>query len=157
MVMRPKGSLSAAMSKNTFGRLILAVGAFGLVEYDRNDERPPEYECLGVEQYWNCRPMIKRNVVDAIVLFSSRFRGYATLRRYTTSKENGNSSATGNSTHAMSTRATGRTFKSSIAVRRKPGSTRSPPLHIDLRLKLSVLLAHRRQALQQSAIDILIL
>lgn len=44
IVMRPNGSLSAAMSKNTLGRLILAVGGFDFVEYKRNEARPPAYE-----------------------------------------------------------------------------------------------------------------
>lgn len=86
-MMRPTGSLSAVMSKNTFGRLILPVGGFDFVEYDKMEANAPAYECFGTEQYWNCRRVNKRNVVDAIVMNSFGFRGYVADRRYNVQRE----------------------------------------------------------------------
>lgn len=81
--MRPKGSPSADMSKNTFGRLILPVWDFDFVEYDV-EVNPPANECLWAKQCWNCRRVNKRNVVDAIVVDLVRILrlcGEKTLRR----------------------------------------------------------------------------
>lgn len=87
IVMRPKGSPSAVISKNTFGKLILLVDGFDLEEYENNGENPPVSEHLGEEQYWNCRRVNKRNVVDAITVIPSGFRGYAANRRYNVQRE----------------------------------------------------------------------
>lgn len=80
------------MSKKTFGRLILPVGGFDLVVYDRTEANPPTNECLGAEQYWNCRRVNKRNVVDAIVL--GPFFEVMRQTDATTSKDNGNATMT---------------------------------------------------------------
>lgn len=73
MMMRPRCSLSADMSKKTFGRLIL-VGGFGFVENDKQDAIPPVRECVGAKGDGNCRQLVnnKRNVVDAIVFGTDR-------------------------------------------------------------------------------------
>lgn len=92
IVMRPKGSLSAVMSKNTFGKLILSVGRLCFVEYEKTEANPAMNGCFGAEMYWNCRRVNKRNVVDAIMSFGFlRLCGETTLR---TSKDNGNASVT---------------------------------------------------------------
>jgi len=90
--MRPKGSLSAAMSKNTFGKPILSVGILCFVEYERTEASPAMNGCFCAELYRNCRRMNKRNVVDAIVFGFLRLCGEMTQR---TSKDNGNASVTG--------------------------------------------------------------
>lgn len=71
--MRPKDSLSADMSKKTLGKLILLVDGFDLDEYEDTEPNTPVREYFGTEQYWNCRRVNKRNVVDAIMGFSSGF------------------------------------------------------------------------------------
>lgn len=91
MVIRPKGSPSAVMSKKTFGRLILPVGGLDFVEYDRTEANPPANECFWAKQCWNCRRVNKRNVVDAIVVGVVRFLRLCGATTPTTSKENGNS------------------------------------------------------------------
>lgn len=95
--MRPTGSLSAVMSKNTLGKLISPVGGFDLVEYEKMEANAPAYEWLGTKQRWNCRRVNKRYVLDAIMKNSIGFRGYVRERRddATTSKEIGNATKTG--------------------------------------------------------------
>jgi hypothetical protein len=89
--MRPNCSPSAVMSKKTLGKLILPVGGFDLVEYDRTEENPPANECLEAKQCWNCRQVNKRNVVDAMSEPISRLCGKGTLLP---SKDNGNATMT---------------------------------------------------------------
>jgi len=68
IVMRPKGSPLAVISKNTFGKLILFVGDFGFVEYDKNEVNPVAYNCLCVKVYENCRQLNQRNVVVVAIV-----------------------------------------------------------------------------------------